>query len=373
MLLAEPISSALRRRTVAPSEFTTIVRSHEIAISGRTLGNQIQARCITAQGMRCDNRRLMDVDFSGSDLSRTTFLGTDLTRAVLPDTLLAQCDFRGAILRKADLSRANLSGAQLSGAVLDDADLRGAVLASPDEDLSRQLSRFCANLKGSSLDNAQLDEMTARGVDFTGCSMRGARLRNADFTGANFADANLDGADLSGSELAGVNLQGAILTGVDIEALGLPSETLSGCVRDPSQAAYARAADIRGIIDAAVTWVETSGAAGARGRLEDMDIRVVGDAFRTRALAGLYAPRAVGVAVDFTGSQLQGANFDGADLRRADFRGADLRGASFIGANLTHARLGDAHVGSLTLPDGRELPARFDGARIEGSGLKSAA
>jgi uncharacterized protein YjbI with pentapeptide repeats len=203
--------------------------------------------------------------------------------------------------------------------------------------------------------------------------MRGARLRNAELAGANFTDANLDGVDLTGADLAGATLQGAILTGVDIDSLGLPPETLAGCVRDPSQAAYAKAADIRAIIDAAVKWVETSGAGGARGKLEERDLRVVGDALRQRALAGLYAPRAIAIAVDFCGSQLQGANFDGADLRRADFQGADLRGASFIGANLTHARLAEANVGPLTLPDGRELTARFDGARIEGSGLREAA
>ena len=90
-----------------------------------------------------------------------------------------------------------------------------------------------------------------------------------------------------------------------------------------------------------------------------MDLRVVGDAFCRRALAGLQAPGCIGVDVNFTGCRLQGANFDGADLRRANFADADLRGASFIGANLSHARMTTANVKPLVMPDGRELPTRF--------------
>ena len=132
------------------------------------------------------------------------------------------------------------------------------------------------------------------------------------------------------------------------------------------------AGEIRAILEAAGRWVETSGAQGARALLDGMDLRVVGDAFEGRALAGTYAPRANAVGVSFVGAQLQGASFDGADLRQADFQGADLRGASFIGANLNHARLAEANVRPLILPDGRQLPTRFDGAKTEGAGLGGA-
>lgn len=373
MFHAEPIPAVPRRRSVAPSEFLAIIRAHEMFLSGKAPGAKVIPHQISAPGMRCDRHRLMDIDLAGSDLSRTTFVGTDLTRANLSAALLVRCDFREAILRRANLSGASLAGALLTGAVLDDADLRGAVLVSMGDDLGAQVASFCASLKGSSLNNAQLDEADARGVDFTASSLRGARLYNADLSGANFTDANLDSVDLTGAKLAGANLRGAILTGVDVDALGLPPETLAGCVRDPSRAALNRAAEIRAIIDAAQQWTETSGGAGARGRLEEMDIRVVGDAFRKRALTGLFAPRSIAVAVDFCETQLQGANFDGADLRRAEFRGADLRGASFIGANLSHARFAGASTGPLTLPDGRQLPTRFDGARLDGCDLNAAA
>jgi uncharacterized protein YjbI with pentapeptide repeats len=373
MFVAQPISAVLRRRSVAPSEFRAIIRTHEMFVSGKSPGAKCVSMQISAPGMRCDNHRLMDIDLAGSDLSRTTFIGTDLTRAKLSGALLIRCDFRAAILRRADLSGASLGGAQLMGAVLDHADLRGANLALLSEDLDQQLARFCASLKGSSLNEAQLDDVDAQGVDFTACSLKAARLFNADLTGANFTDANLDGVDLTGAKLAGVKLQGAILTNVDVEALGLPPETLAGCVRDPSRAALDRAGEIRSILDAAQQWIETDGGSGARGQLEGMDLRVVGDAFRKRKLTGLFAPRTVAVAVDFSDTQLQGANFDGADLRRADFCGADLRGASFIGANLSHARFSGAGTGPLTLPDGRQLPTRFDGARLEGCDLGQAA
>jgi len=369
MLVGEPVSNVLRRRSVAPSEFRAIVRTHEMFVSGKAPGATGVSMRLSAPGMRCDGHRLMDIDLAGSDLSRTTFVGTDLTRAKLSEALLIRCDFRDAVLRRADLSRTSLGGAQLSGAILDHADLRGANLALPSENLEQQLARFCATLKGSNLDNAQMDEIDAQGVDFSGASMKSARLYNADLTGANFTDANLDGVELTGAKLTGVKLQGAILTNVDVESLGLPAEVLAGCVRDPSRAALNRAGEIRAILDAAQQWTETNGEAGAHGKLENMDLRVVGEAFRKRKLTGLFAPRTVAVAVDFSNTQLQGANFDGADLRRANFCGADLRGASFIGANLSHASFGGASTGPLTLPDGRQLPTRFDGARLDGCDL----
>jgi uncharacterized protein YjbI with pentapeptide repeats len=96
-------------------------------------------------------------------------------------------------------------------------------------------------------------------------------------------------------------------------------------------------------------------------------VRVVGKALAGRRLGPLVAARVMAVGVDFSSSQLQGAHFDGADLRNADFRGADLRGASFAGANLAHARFAGANTGSLLLPNGRRLPARFKDACLDGA------
>ena len=358
-----------RPRQIDATEFASMIRSHERFIALRAGVGRDIPRYVIAQGMRCDRRRLMDIDFTGSDLSGGMFAGSDLTRAILYCAILIRCDFRRAIMRWADLRGATLDGAQLAGAILDEADLRSATLVGGEGIRGSSSSGGRAGMRCSSLERARLDDLVAQGVDFTNCSLRGAKLRNANLRDANFTDANLAGADLSGARMEGATLHGAILTGVDVASLNLPSDSLEGCVMDATAAAFGNAGDIRAILDAAQLWIESGGAKGERGRLDGLDIRVVAGAFRHRILGGLAAPNVVAVSVDFSGSQLQGAIFDGADLRNANFRGADLRGASFLGAKLTHADLKGADVGPLELPGGRMLPTRFDGDSLEAATL----
>ncbi|HZZ31362.1 MAG TPA: pentapeptide repeat-containing protein [Phenylobacterium sp.] len=358
-----------RPRAIDASEFASIIRGHERFISLHVgVGREIP-RYVVAWGMSCERRRLTDIDFTGSDLSGSSFAGSDLTRAVFYCATLTRCDFRKATLRWADLRGAILAGAQLGGAILDEADLRTAVLVAGDGAHGIGSIGETAGLRGSSLDRAQMDDLVALSVDFTNCSLRGAKLRNANLRDANLTDANLAGADLHGARLDGATLHRAILTGVDISGLNLPPESLKGCVLDATPAAFGAAAEIREILDAAQLWVEGGGARGARGHLEGLDLRVVAGAFRDRILGGLSAPRVNGVSVDFSRSQLQGAIFDGADLRHANFKGADLRGASFVGAKLAHAQLQGADTGPLELPGGRMLPTRFEDASLDGTGI----
>ena len=367
MVVRAPLTP--RPRAIDATEFASMIRGHERFISLRVGVGREVPRYVIAQQMRCDERRLMDIDFTGSDLCGSSFAGSDLTRAVFYCATLTRCDVRTATLRWADLRGAPLGGAHLGGALLAEADLRAAMLVASDAAYGVGSIGERAGMQGSSLDRARLDDLVALGVDFTNCSMRGAKLRNANLRNANFTDANLEGADLHGARLDGATLKGAILTGVDISDLNLSPDRLEGCIVDATSAAFGSAGCIKAILDAAQRWVETGGAQGERGRLDDMDLRVVASAFRDRILSGLAAPKAIGVSVDFSRSQLQGANFDGADLRHANFRGADLRGASFIGAKLAHANLHSADIGALELPGGRMLPTRFDDATLDGTGI----
>ncbi len=342
---------------VSQDEFDSIVRAHEIFSSGRQGGGRTIPRFIVGHGMRCDRRRLMDADFNAADLSRSSFIETDLTRASFYCATLIQCDFRRATLRHADLRGAALAGAKLAGANLDEAEIRAAVLIGRDDDQAMEtgLIGARADLRGSSLDSAHLEGLVAQGVDFSNCSLRGAKLRNADLRIAALSGANREGADLEGAQLASIKLHGAILSSIELSSLDLSPESLIDCVTDPTIAALARAAEIREAIAQTELWVETHGAQGVLSRLDSADIRVVGDAFKSRALTGLSAAKVNGIAVDFSGAQLQGAIFDGADLRRAHFQGADLRGAMFAGANLAHADFVGAAINPLTLPSGRTL------------------
>ena len=236
---------------------------------------------------------------------------------------MIRCDFRRAILRRSDLRGAALAGAQLTGANLDEAEMRGAVLVARDPADCDDPVGSCADLQGSTLDGAQLDELIAEGVNFRRpVQLRGAKLRNADLKNANLAGANLEDADLEGAQLAGVRLEGAILTGVDLARLRLSDDMLVDCVLGPSAQAYASAAEIREIITQTELWIETEGAQGVLGRLDDADLRVVGGAFKARALTNLSAQRALGVSVELLApAQLQGATFGSAGLRRANFQG----------------------------------------------------
>lgn len=79
------------------------------------------------------------------------------------------------------------------------------------------------NIGAVNLDEAQLENIDARGVNLGKASLRGANLRGANLTDANFraaflndADlrgANLTGADLRWCKLSGAKLEGAIVTG----------------------------------------------------------------------------------------------------------------------------------------------------------------
>jgi uncharacterized protein YjbI with pentapeptide repeats len=359
VLLAERILEPTAPLNGASVELNAALDAHEAFIGGRGPAPQVSPTYVVARGCNVERRKLMDIDFTGADLSQSSFRHADLTRAVFDEALLQGCHFEKANLRKASLRRATLSGALMAGANLEDADLRGATLTLVEQGRGKS----SASLAGARLDKALLDEMFGEGVDFAGASLRGVKFGRSVVRGANFDGADLDGADLSDAVLTGATFHGAVLTGVDIEALGLPAAAVAGCLRDPTPAALARANEIRTALDRAERWIETGGAEGEPANLKAADLRVVHQAFSRRSLGPLAAPGAIGVGVDFSGSQLQGANLEGADLRNADFRGADLRGASFLGANLAHANLAGANTGELALPNGRKLPTRFDAAK----------
>lgn len=364
---AQPLQPKIQ--ALSPSEFEGMVRLHEAYLAGRPGAVRALPRYVVAHRMRCDGRLLIEADFTGADLTGSIFIGGDLSRAAFYCATLAKCDFRNARLVRADLRGASFAGAKLEGAVLDEADLRAAVLCVVDETGGLRRLGAGAKVAGASLDGARLDEVVGHAVDFSNCSLRGAKLRNANLKNADFSDANLTGADLVGAKLAGATLTGAILCGVEVTRLGLSAQALAGCVVDPSPAALARLDEIREELDQAELWAKTDGAKGRPARLDGADLRPAQGFFRERVLAGFTAKNLMAIGVDFSLAQLQGANFDGADLRGADFTGADLRGASFKGAKLSHARFVNADLGALPLSGGASRPISFDGASLEGTGL----
>lgn len=348
-----------------PERFEALVSAHEAFLAGRRGGRRATLPFIIAPGMSCDGRQLADACFEGADLTGTSFVRSDFTRASLFCANLSRCDFTEARLQRADLRGATFNAATLCGANLDGADLRAAVLWASDDVRGLRWVGGRASAGGAPEDEPPA-EAVAYSVDFSNCSLQGAKLRDANLKNANFAGANLHGAELIGAKLEGARLKGAILTGMDLSKVSIAPSVLAECVLEPTLEAKARTDLIRRELDRAADWI-TSG--GKPARLEGFDLRPAADYFRERLLAGLQAARTVAIGVDFTGAQLQGASFEGADLRGANFERADLRGVNFANANLAHVRLGGAQLSDLELRPGLTLPARFDGAITDGTGL----
>lgn len=333
--------------------FLALLNGYQSFIEGRGDGRVVTARFLIARDMHADARRLHDIDFTGSDLSGSSFKGSDLRRANFYCVNLSGCDLSKTRLERADLRGARLAGADLSFSVMDESDLRGGLLMQADSE--RGLNR--ASFDGDG------------GVDFSNCSLRGARMRGANLKNADFSGANLDGADLAGAKLTGCKFQGAIMTGVDVSKLGLPKSAFEGCVLEPDEAAQDKLIQIRDEIERAHAWVTTGGKAGRPAMLDGFDLRPAKELFRGRALIGLSAKGANAIGVDFSDCQLVSANFDGADLRAASFKSADLRGASFQNAKLTHAVLEGANIEPLAMRDGTVRLTRFDDAALDGARL----
>ena len=341
------------RKALDQKGFEAAATSHERFLKGQG-GVRAMLRFVDSRGLMLPRRLLNDVDFTGADLSGGVFAGCHFERASLYCADLSHCDLRASNLKRADLRGACLIGASLNGAVLDEADMRAAFVAVPDGKGGLQM-----RWRPGPLDRRD------DGADFTNCAMRGVRLRNANLKGANFTGAILDGADLTGAKLTDATFHRAVMTGVSIAELALSPEQLDGAVMDPGPQALARMPQIAAMLREAAEWVESNGKRGKPGVLDGEDLRPLGGALKSRVLTGLSARKVQAVRVDFSGSELQGANFDAADLRGANFEGADLRGASFRGALLSHASLLRADLAPLVLQDGKLHSADFAGAELD--------
>jgi uncharacterized protein YjbI with pentapeptide repeats len=158
------------------------------------------------------------------------------------------------------------------------------------------------NLKGASLDTADLHEITLLDV----------RLKEADLRLADLTGANLTGSDLTWADLRGADLSSAVLTDVSLaHANLLPYDHLKPALLNAPHL-------LNGADPSDLTHTRFDGA-------------------------------------DLTPTRLDGANLQGADLSGAFLYMADLTGANLVGANLARANLAEA---DLTGADLRR--ARYD-------------
>lgn len=303
----------------------------------------------------------------------------DLTRIRLSHRVLAGADLSGAVLNGADLTYADFTGTVLYCADLrrvdgrycdfSHADMRGAVLVGSD--LSRAKLDY-ADLRPGRLikhDRSGTDEIidrssSAANVDFRDCSLCGSSFEGAFLQGANFGGAIIHATRFKNAHLDKANFEGAVLSQIRLEELHLPESVLRTCVIAPaSAAAVAVRHRLTAVLEEHQRWVASAGRAGSPAVLDGEDLRPLGRELAKYRLTAVSARRALGVAVNFAGMELQGANFEDADLRGANFERADLRGVKFRGAKLSHARFTGADVRSLLLESGERLD--FDVFRAE--------
>lgn len=141
-----------------------------------------------------------------------------------------QPDLRGADLRGVSLQLANLSRTDLRGGSLHEADLRLANLSRTDlrEANFSDGSLYGADLRWANLRLANLRKVDLRGARLYGADLRGADLGQADLRGAYLSLTNLREADLSKADLGGADLSGASLYGADLSGANLYGADLSG-------------------------------------------------------------------------------------------------------------------------------------------------
>ncbi|MFA5952457.1 MAG: pentapeptide repeat-containing protein [Hyphomicrobium sp.] len=201
------------------------------------------------------------LDYTGRDLTYLDLSGLDFKQASLRRADLYGADFTGASLKGVDLSHSRLDRAVLIRADFSGANLADATIYRPTvyTDLSNNLLdaphfaganltgiRVQADLSGSDFRGADLSNADfspleirpgqgtlttlARNVlkscDFSGATLRGAKMVRtvlwfSRMTGADLSGADLTEADLSKADLSGANLTGADLTGADLDGANL--------------------------------------------------------------------------------------------------------------------------------------------------------
>ena len=139
--------------------------------------------------------------------------GSDLLHAYLA----------GLALHGKSLLGANIAGTDLSLAFLEEADLRGVTAMATQFTKAKMtaanLSRatlFDADFSGAKLPRADLSETLCPWAKFGGANLAEANLRRSDLRRADLSNADLSNADLTEALLSGTNLEGAVLSGTRV-------------------------------------------------------------------------------------------------------------------------------------------------------------
>ncbi len=185
------------------------------------------------------NVRADQSSFEGAKLGQASLVGASLRETNFEEADLAYADLAGADLSSAKLTRAVLRNAQLGKAALPSVSAHGAVLDAAAlagvtaEDADFEGASFIGGdlrqgrFPRASFAQAKLMRVTAQKLiapgarfeqaDFTGASLRFAKLRGADLRQATLASCDLRDAELDGSDLRGANRETCKLSGATLK------------------------------------------------------------------------------------------------------------------------------------------------------------
>lgn len=208
------------------------------------------------------------VDFSAKDLSNLDLAGVDFKHAKLKGALLfgtdlsganlTGCDLEGAILDRATLTKTDFSNANLRSARIrrpsifldmtpvaaEAPSFRGANLESTWLEGSFDYADFSdshlAGARFGALNPRHSESITGpalRGANFANADLKGVTLERADLSFADFSGAKLDGANLRSTDLSKTNFRGASLRGADLSSALPDNADWTGAVL-PTQDPY---------------------------------------------------------------------------------------------------------------------------------------
>jgi uncharacterized protein YjbI with pentapeptide repeats len=339
------------------------------------------------------NAQFVGANLQGADLHNVSLVGANFTGASLP----------GANLDGADLTGANLTGADFTGATLAGTNLTGAILSGTkfnNADLSTTIfgptPAFGTSTATATLFQGSTVPVPSLGMNWSYLDLTGAKLiampqsllglvaqstlfpSYVNFAGivlqkVNFTGAQLFYANLSGADLGFATLDGALLMGAKLSKANLSGATLRGAwliaqdsIHDPNKyeaAVCSNAFLLNTVMDQAyANGVDFTGALFVTDPALSTTPASAQGAFMVRSIFS----NAVAVQVNFTSTQLSGANFSNATLVASILASCALdpsddetaQATTMHGANICGTQFAQVAGGQITNPanmDGLEM------------------
>jgi uncharacterized protein YjbI with pentapeptide repeats len=311
-------------------------------------------------GTNISNSILWGANLSSVDLSSTTFtnvayINANLSGSNLPDSL-ANNNFDYAKLMNINFAGKDLSKSSFQQAKLDGSDMRNTNLSDAafvQVDFTKIKNKSIA---GADLSSASLAHSNLSGVDLSGVILDRTNFWKADLSGVDFTvtDVITDGLSFIEANLSNSNFEGVDLS--PKKQWSLVAENKAYLMRGITQSSKAEqnmqnelfgdsniliiSTEVRGD-DLAVNFIYYNSFAHAN--LENAN-------FKNATLwnASFYSANLT--SADLSGADLKNAILGGADLSNANLEGANLEGANLQGALLDNAILSNANLKCINHP-----------------------